>query len=146
MESRAELKSHAAAAGMQVRPEPETRRRLSGPALRTFFNIMAAWGLTVQEQRALLGWPAASTFHKYKGGNFGALSFDTLTRISLIIGVYKSLQILYPEPEFADRWVRMPNSHPLFGGRPALVLMTDGGIDGLYRVRRLLDGRRGGWN
>ena len=140
-----ERKSQAAA-GMQVRPEPETRRRLSGPALRTFFNIAAVWGLTVQEQRALLGWPAASTFHKYKKADFGTLSFDTLTRISLVIGIYKSLQILYPEPEFADRWVRMPNSHQLFGGRPALVLMTDGGIDGLHRVRRLLDGRRGGWN
>ncbi len=100
----------------------------------------------MQEQRALLGWPAASTFHKYKAGDIGALSFDTLTRISLVIGIYKSLQILYPEPEFADRWVRMPNSHSLFGGRPALSLMTETGIDGLYQVRRLLDGRRGGWN
>ena len=71
---------------------------------------------------------------------------DRLTRLSLVIGIYKNLQILYPEPEFADRWVRMPNSHELFGGRPALSVMTDAGIDGLYRVRRLLDGRRGGWN
>jgi len=145
MELRPERSSQNAS-GMHVRPEPETRRRLSGPALRTFFNIAAAWELTVLEQRALLGWPATSTFHKYKGGNFGTLSFDTLTRISLLIGIYKSLQILYPEPGFADRWVRMPNSHQLFGGRPALALMTDGGIDGLHRVRRLLDGRRGGWN
>ena len=131
MELRPERTSQTAS-GMHVRPEPETRRRLSGPALRTFFNIAAAWELTVHEQRALLGWPATSTFHKYKAGNFGTLSFDTLTRISLLIGIYKSLQILYPEPGFADRWVRMPNSHQLFGGRPALALMTDGGIDGLH--------------
>src|SRR3954452_173116 len=51
-----------------VRPEPDVRRRLSAPALRTFFNIAGVWQLTVQEQRALLGWPAASTFHKYKAG------------------------------------------------------------------------------
>jgi hypothetical protein len=63
-----------------------------------------------------------------------------------VIGIYKSLQLLYPEPTFADVWPRMPNSHPLFGGRPALTLMTDGGIDGLFRVRRLLDSRRGGWS
>jgi len=25
-------------------------------------------------------------------------------------------------------------------------LMAEGGMDGLYEVRRLLDGRRGGWN
>jgi hypothetical protein len=145
MESRAERQRHAAA-GVAARPEPEERRRLSGPALRTFFNIAAAWELSVNEQRALLGWPASSTFHKYKSGDHGTLSFDTLTRISLVIGIYKSLQVLYPEPAFSDRWVKMPNIHDLFGGRPALWLMTEGGIDGLYRVRRLLDGRRGGWN
>jgi hypothetical protein len=145
MESRAQRQRHAAA-GVAARPEPEERRRLSGPALRTFFNIAAAWELSVNEQRALLGWPASSTFHKYKSGDHGTLSFDTLTRISLVIGIYKSLQVLYPEPAFSDRWVKMPNIHDLFGGRPALWLMTEGGIDGLYRVRRLLDGRRGGWN
>ncbi len=146
MESRVERKRHGGGAGVAVRPEPEERRRLSGPAFRTFFNIAAAWELTVNEQRALLGWPASSTFHKYKSGGHGTLSFDKLTRISLVIGIYKSLQVLYPEPAFSDRWVRMPNSQEIFGGRPALWLMTDGGIDGLYRVRRLLDGRRGGWN
>jgi Antitoxin Xre-like helix-turn-helix domain/Antitoxin Xre/MbcA/ParS C-terminal toxin-binding domain len=131
---------------LELRPDPEVRRRLSAPALRTFFNIAAAWQLSVQEQRALLGWPAASTFHKYKSGDHGALTFDTLTRLSLVIGIYKSLQLLYPEPSFADTWPRMPNSHAIFGGRPALTLMTDGGIDGLFRVRRLLDSRRGGWS
>ena len=136
----------ATAGPVELRPDPDVRRRLSGPALRTFFNIAGAWQLTVQEQRALLGWPAASTFHKYKAGDHGALTFDTLTRLSLVIGIYKSIQLLYPEPAFADRWPRMPNSHQMFGGRPALTLMTDGGIDGLFRVRRLLDSRRGGWS
>ena len=128
------------------RSDPEARRRLSGPALKTFFNIANAWRLSVTEQRGLLGWPASSTFHKYKAGDHGTLSFDTLTRLSLIIGIYSGLQILYPEPAFADAWVRTPNSHPLFGGRPALALMVDGGIDGLLKVRRLIDARRGGWN
>jgi hypothetical protein len=130
-------------AELAVRPDPETRRRLSGPALRAFFRIADSWGLSVSEQRGLLGWPAASTYHKYKTGDHGALAFDTLTRLSLILGIYKSLQVLYPEPAFADAWVRMPNTHPLFGGRPAIEAMVSGGIDALYRVRRLVDGRRG---
>ncbi len=140
METRARS---ASVAVPTVKPDPQTRKRLSGPALRAFFNIAAAWGLSVAEQRGLLGWPAASTYHKYKAGDHGALAFDTLTRLSLILGIYKNLHVLYPEPAFADAWVRMPNSHPLFGGRRALDLMIDGGIDGLYRVRRLLDARRG---
>ena len=128
---------------LRVRPEPDVRKRLTGPALRTFFRIAAVWQLSVVEQRALLGWPAASTYHKYKSGDHAALSFDTLTRLSLILGIYKSLQVLYPEPAFADGWIRMPNSNVLFGGAAPLAMMTDGGIDGLYKVRRLLDARRG---
>jgi Protein of unknown function (DUF2384) len=122
--------------------DPEARRRLSGPALRAFFNLAEAWRLTVGEQRGLLGWPAPSTFHKYKSGDHGTLSFDQLTRLSLVLGIYKALHVLYPDPALADRWVKLPNANPLFGGEPALTLMTSG-IDGLYAVRRLLDGRRG---
>jgi Protein of unknown function (DUF2384) len=126
------------------RPDPIVRRRMSGPALRTFFRVADTWGLSVAEQRALLGWPAASTFHKYKGGDYGTLAFDTLTRISLVLGIYKALQVLYPDASLADAWIKLPNTNPIFGGRPALTLMVEGGIDGLLQVRRLLDARRGG--
>ena len=125
------------------RQDPEVRRRLSAPAIRTFFNIAAAWQLTGDEQRGLLGWPASSTYYKYKAGDVGALSYDTLTRLSLVLGIYKALHVLYPDASLADRWVRLPNANALFGGRPALGLMIDGGIDGLHQVRRLLDARRG---
>jgi hypothetical protein len=114
--------------------------------MRTFLNVAEAWKLTNDEQRALLGWPPESTFYNYKAGKISALPYDTLMRISLVLGIYKDLQILYPEPELADRWIKLPNSNPLFGGRPAVALMTEGGMDALYPVRRLLDGRRGGWN
>ncbi len=125
------------------RRDPDVRRQLSAPALRTFFRIADAWELATTEERGLLGWPASSTFHKYKSGDCGTLSFDQLTRLSLVLGIYKSLQVLYPEPALADRWVRLPNSHALFGGKPPLALMIDGGVDGLLQVRRLLDARRG---
>lgn len=128
------------------RRDPSVRRKMSGPAIRTFFHITEAWNLSNEEQRGLLGWPPESTFFKYKGGNPGTLSFDMLTRISLVLGIYKDLHILYAEPDLADRWVKLPNSNPLFGGGPALSLMVGSGMDGLYQVRRLLDSRRGGWN
>lgn len=128
------------------RKNPDVRKRLSAPALRTFFNIANNWGLSVSEQCGLLGWIAPSTYHKYKAGKIGTLPFDSLTRLSLIIGIYKALHILYPDNNLADRWVKLPNENPLFGGKPALSLMIDGGIDGLYKVRRLVDSRRGGWN
>src|SRR5215831_4767402 len=135
-----------AAIPVDRRRDPEVRRQMSGPAIRTFFNVVEAWKLTNEEQRALLGWPSESSFYNYKAGKIAALSYDTLMRISLVLGIYKDLQILYPEPDLADRWIKLPNSNPLFGGRPAMSLMIEGGMDALYQVRRLLDGRRGGWN
>ncbi len=133
-------------APVRDRHDPEVRRRLSGPAIRTFFNIATVWGLSVAQQRGLLGWPAASTYHKYKTGQLGALPYDMLERVSLVLGIYKALHILYPDAELADRWVSLANQNPIFGGTPPLDLMIDAGIDGLYRVRRLLDARRGAWN
>jgi len=136
----------AVATDVDRRSDPEVRKRMSAPAMRSFLNVGRAWGLSVDEQRGLLGWPAASTYYKYKAGEIGTLSYDTLTRISLLLGIYKALHILYPDAALADRWVKLPNSNPLFGGRSALSLMIDGGIDGLTQTRRLLDARRGGWN
>jgi len=126
-----------------AREDPAVRRRLSAPALRTFFSIARAWELSTTEERALLGWPPSSTFHKYKSGDVAALSFDTLTRLSLVLGIYKSLQLLFPEQAFADRWIRMPNSNAIFGGRTPIAFLADTGLDGLLQVRRLLDARRG---
>ncbi|HVX66605.1 MAG TPA: MbcA/ParS/Xre antitoxin family protein [Bryobacteraceae bacterium] len=147
MEQRAARRRKPVAKAAPVAPDrrhdPKVRRQMSGPALRTFFNVADAWKLSNEEQRALLGWPPESTFYKYKGGAAGTLSYDVLIRISLVLGIYKALGILYPDRELAEAWVKLPNGNALFGGRPALVLMTEGGIDGLYQVRRLLDGRRG---
>jgi hypothetical protein len=125
------------------RQDPAVRRRLSAPALRAFFGTARQWQLAAADERGLLGWPPSSTFHKYKSGDAGVLSFDTLTRISLVLGIYKALHILYPEPAFADRWMQMPNSNPLFGGGTPLAFVLDAGLDGLLQLRRLLDGRRG---
>ena len=123
--------------------EPEIRKRMSGPAIRTFLNIAKKWELTVHEQSGLLGWPAASTYHKYKAGYVGTLTFDTLIRLSLVLGIYKDLHVLYPDPELANRWMRLPNANSLFGGGTPLEFVINNGVDGLYKVRRLLDARRG---
>jgi hypothetical protein len=128
------------------RAKPEVRRRMSGAAMRTFFNIAEKWKLSAKEQMAFLGSPPSSTFYKYKAGAVGTLSVDVLTRISLILGMYKDLRILFPDTALADRWIKLPNSNSMFGGSTPADLMSQGDMDSLYRVRRLLDARRGGWN
>lgn len=121
------------------------RKASSGPALRTFFRIAEAWGLSVEEQMTLLGLTARSTFFKWKKSADALLPKDTLERISYILGVYKALQILLPDPAAADAWVRRPNKAPLFGGRSALDRMLSGQVADLFLVRQYLDAERGGW-
>ncbi len=121
------------------------RKSLSGPALRTFFRIAGLWDLSVEEQMTLLGLTARSTFFKWKKNPPPVLPKDTLERISYILGIYKALQILFPDEQAADRWVRRPNAAAPFGGRPALDRMLSGQVADLYVVRQYLDAERGGW-
>jgi hypothetical protein len=118
----------------------------AGAGLRAFFRIAEAWGLSVEEQVRLLGEPARSTYFKWKKEGARQLSRDTLERVSYVLGIYKALQILLPDPESADGWVRRPNGAPLFGGRSALDRMMSGNVADLYVVRQYLDAQLGGWS
>jgi Protein of unknown function (DUF2384) len=123
---------------------PAAAEHLAGPALRTFFRICDAWKLSSDDARKLLGDPPRSTYFLWKKTGAGQLARDTLERISYILGIYKALQILLPDPAAADAWVRKPNAAPLFGGKPALARMLSGNVADLYVVRQYLDAWRGG--
>jgi hypothetical protein len=133
----------APAAPAVVSPE-----RLAAAGLRVFDRIAQAWGLTVDEQLRLLGQPPRSTYFAWrKQPDRAALSRDTLERLSNLLGIYKSLQILLPEAAAADAWVRQPNAAAPFGGGSALQRMLAGNVSDLNLVRRYLDGvRGGGWS
>ena len=132
--------------------EPATHARsvaaghqVSGPALRAFFRIAALWGLDTAQERTLLGHPPAATFFKWKKTPQAAnISRDVLERISYVLGIFKALEILFPDPARADAWLKRPNDAPLFGGRSALERMLGGNVSDLFVVRQYLDGRRGG--
>ena len=116
---------------------------LGGPGLRAFANIAEAWGLSIAEQLKLLGIASRSTFFKWRRETSPRLPRDTLERLSYLLGIYKSLQILLPDPMAADEWVRKPNEAALFGGRSALDRMLSGQVADLYVVREYLDSQRG---
>ena len=122
--------------------------QMSAAGLRAFARIAQARGLSVDEQLTLLGAPPRSTFFAWrKNPDRAALPRDTLERLSNLLGIYKSLQILLPDAAAADAWVRQPNQAPLLGGRSALECMLGGNVSDLNLVRRYLDGvRGGGWS
>ena len=135
----------SAAASVSLPTAPAELERLSGAGIRTFFRIADLWGLAFEEQMALLGLRSRSTYFKWKRERKARLDHDQLERISHLLGIYKSLQILLPDAASADAWVRRPNSAEPFRGAPALEIMIRGGITGLFTVRRYLDAQRGGW-
>ena len=130
---------------MTVPEAKPDRRALSAPALKAFFRIAQLWELSVREQMTLLGLSARSTFYKWQRDPRVELPRDTLERLSYILGIYKALQILLPDEQAADRWIRKPNVAPVFAGRSALEQMLSGQVADLYRVRQYLDAERGGW-
>lgn len=122
--------------------------QLSAAGIRAFTRIAGSWGLSVEEQLLLLGEPARSTFFAWrKHPERAALPKDTLERISNVLGIYKGLQILFPDSGAADAWIRKPNAAAIFAGRSALQRMLGGNVSDLNAVRRYLDAvRGGGWS
>ena len=123
---------------------PEERKRLSPSAMKAFLNIADKWGLNETQARGLLGGIASSTFHAWKTApSANGLGQDTLMRISLLLGIYKALNIYFGKP-WANRWVVLANRGPLFAGQAPVDYMLRQGQPGMVQVRRLLDAWRGG--
>lgn len=119
------------------------RERLSQSALKGFFKLAGAWKLRDDDARELLGGLSSSSFYDWKKNPDRVLEVDRITRISYLLGIYKSLHILYGD-KLADEWVHLPNTNPVFGGRSPLAFMLGGGLIAMQGVRKLLDARRGG--
>ncbi|WP_396616107.1 antitoxin Xre/MbcA/ParS toxin-binding domain-containing protein [Lysobacter soli] len=119
--------------------------RAAEKALRVYFRITLGWGLSVDEQRALLR-VDCDTFERWRSNEVReGLDQLTLERLSHIFAIYAVLQVLLPIPERADAWVRRANSAPLFGGKAALDRMLSGDIADLALVRHYLEGQQQGW-
>jgi uncharacterized protein (DUF2384 family) len=121
---------------------PTTIAEKNAVALKAFFAIARRWALSSEQERILLGTHKA-TFYRWKNKNQGALSNDTLERISYILGIYKALRILLPTEKTASQWIHKPNAAPLFNGKSALDKLLQGRVVDLADVRRYLDAERG---
>jgi uncharacterized protein (DUF2384 family) len=134
--------------GLDLRKLPDladgaTRARLSAPAIAAFFAIVEKWELRNEDAMALLGGASHGRYFELKKNRKGLLSQDELTRISLLIGIFKALNILFNR-RLANQWALRPNSNPMFNNAPPLQFLTRSGVPGMIGVRRLLDSRRGG--
>ena len=123
--------------------DPATRARLSPPAIVAFFAIVDKWQLRNEDAMSMLGGISHGRYFELKRHRKGLLSQDELTRISLLVGIFKALNILFGQ-RLANQWTSRPNSNPMFNGAPPLQYLSRGGVPAMIGVRRLLDSRRGG--
>jgi hypothetical protein len=120
-----------------------TRKRLSPAGIKAFLRIAQKWGVKDQDARALLGGISSGSFYALKKAPARrTLDQDALTRISLLIGIFKALNILYSQ-RLADAWMTLANSNPIFRGSTPLDYILRLGVPGMIEVRQLLDARRG---
>ena len=128
--------------------EPATRLRLTPSALDGMVRLAELWRLSAEETCLLLGDMSERSWFRLKKQDGRTdrtlrLSQDMLTRISVLVGIFKGLRLLFSEP-LADDWIRLPNRGPLFGGRSPLVVAIERGIPGLLDIRNHVDALRGG--
>ena len=125
-----------------------SRRRLSGPGLRTFVRIADLWRLSDEERRAVLGQPASMDYHEWldaaRERRSLVLPVDVLVRISAMLGIHQALGVLHRTDGEGASWLRGANRSVVFDGKAPMELVTGGLVEGLLTVRRLLDAMTSG--
>lgn len=120
--------------------DKESRSALAQMAVRLFEH----WQLNPAQQAALLGLSSdsRSSVARYKKGHPLADNTDLIRRVGHLLGIHKSLRILFPhDRDLAYQWVRRP--HAIFQGQAPVELMVEHGYEGILAVRRYLDFERG---
>ena len=128
----------------QPEPQPALRTREARERLaRLVTRLFVHWQLSTTEQAALLGLSPEnrSTLSRYRKGEPLADSRDLLDRAGHLLGIHKSLRILFPaDRDLAYRWMTTPNRR--LAARPVDIVM-ERGFEGLLALRRYLDFERG---
>ncbi len=117
----------------------EGRTRLAKMVMRLFEH----WGLSTGEQGHLLGLSEnpRPTLNRYKKGGALANNVDLIGRVGHLLGIHKSLRIIFPhDRDLVYRWVKQPNRR--FEGQTPLKIMEQS-YEGIIAIRRYLDWERG---
>lgn len=110
---------------------------------RAVLRLFEAWKITDAEAGILLGGLSPRSLHRWRKGETGRYARDLYDRLSNLLGIHKSLRLVFSDPARGYEWVRKSNAD--LGGRAAIEIMLDGGMDDIRRIRTYLDSLRGGW-
>jgi len=125
----------------QVNPRTREGRTALAKMVTKLFDH---WGLSTQDQMALLGLSEGSrmSLSRYRRGEPLADSRDLLDRVAHLLSIHRSLRILFPRNrDLAYSWPWTPNR--AFEGQSPVDIIRRDGFLGILTVRRYLDFERG---
>lgn len=111
---------------------------------RAVSRLFNNWQLSAADRLALLGLSEdnRTALTRYERGEPLAASRDLLDRAGHLLGIHKSLKLLYPKnPEMVQTWMTAANRK--FHGETPIQIVRRFGFPGLVMVRGMLDAMRG---
>jgi hypothetical protein len=107
-------------------------KEVSNVALSAFWKIMDQWGVESEDQISLIGIKTDLSCDELKEMNVSSLSSEMIARISLVLKIYKYLEILFPNLEQSRAWIKKNND--AFGDKTALMVILSDKKNGLLAV------------
>lgn len=115
-----------------------------GALAKMVMALLEHWKLSTEDQAALLGIASSNraALSNYRSGKPIGTSRDQYERVGHLLGIHKSLRILFPQNrDLAYRWMTTRNK--VFDNLTPVDVVKEWGFTGLLMVRGYLDRTRG---
>ena len=106
-------------------------------------QIQSSFSLDKDEMLNALGKMPQATFYKGVREQTVKLTHDQVCRVSLMLGIYKGLRILFEDEKQAMGWIDRENALPPFNHTTPRQHITSGNYTSLNNVRQFVDYYRG---
>jgi hypothetical protein len=94
-------------------------------AIQDVLYILQLWQCTDHEVHSILG-VKQDVLILMSRSNATKLDCELELKINYILNIDKSLKTFFSNEESIHNWVRKNNTHPLFGGKPAIEIILSG--------------------
>ena len=110
-------------------------------AFRVAVRTLDAWDYSDGEMARVLGL-SPEQFQRYRATGLPeeSVNDDLTTRVSLVLGIERALEILLAEESDIRNWVNDPSKATLFEGSTPKTIMVNGQLGDLRKIRTYLDG------
>ncbi|MBR9805555.1 DUF2384 domain-containing protein [bacterium] len=120
-------------AGFYRAPSAEKRQELTALIMKLFDR----WGLSSDEQAAVLGLADRRAIARYRQGSNMAPSRDLMDRVELLLDIHNALKLVFAgNADLAYAWMKAPNVE-FSALSPIQVIFRDGFL-GLLRIAEFL--------